>query len=256
MRMDRKEKREQRASQARARRLRAALGGAAVVILAVPIGIWLADGEAERDARRAVPDRPPAQARTGPAPFDFWVLALSWSPTHCADPEIAARDRLQCAGPRPYAFVVHGLWPQYERGFPRSCPSDERGPDAAEVSAMLDLMPARELVRNQWERHGTCAGLPARAYFSEVRAAAARVTIPDGWSGRSSWTTVSAADVERAFIAANPGLVPEAVAVQARDGLLREVRVCLGRDLSFRACPEVDARGVDGGRLRVPPTRG
>lgn len=253
--MTRQEKRARRASQARTRRIGAVLGGVGVVILSVPIGLWFAQGDAEREARRAVPAEAPEHTRSTEAPFDFWVLALSWSPTHCADPEIAARDRAQCAGARPYGFVVHGLWPQYERGFPRSCPSDEPGPTASEVTAMLDLMPARELVRNQWERHGTCSGLSARDYFSEVRAAEARVAIPEGWSGREGWSTVSPEDVERAFLTANPGLERGGIAVQARDGLMREVRVCLARDLSFQACKEVDARGVDGGRLRVPPTR-
>ena len=27
----------------------------------------------------------------------------------------------QCEAGRPYAFVVHGLWPQYERGYPEKC---------------------------------------------------------------------------------------------------------------------------------------
>ena len=34
------------------------------------------------------------------------------APTARADP--------QCSG-RPFAFVVHGLWPQYEKGFPSYC---------------------------------------------------------------------------------------------------------------------------------------
>src|ERR1044071_584072 len=57
-----------------------------------------------------------------PGKFDFYVLALSWSPSFCE----ASRERNpnrndpQC-GARPYAFVVHGLWPQYERGFPSNC---------------------------------------------------------------------------------------------------------------------------------------
>ena len=43
--------------------------------------------------------------------FDYYALSLSWSPTYCADK--GARDGgPQCNGPRPYAFVLHGLWPQ------------------------------------------------------------------------------------------------------------------------------------------------
>src|SRR5688572_25487595 len=49
-------------------------------------------------------------------PIDYFVLALSWSPTFCAS-EQAAGERLQCGTGRKYAFVVHGLWPQYRKGW-------------------------------------------------------------------------------------------------------------------------------------------
>jgi ribonuclease T2 len=59
--------------------------------------------------------------QNAPGEFDFYVLSLSWSPSFCE----AASERgnsgrsqqAQCGG-RPFSFVVHGLWPQYERGFP------------------------------------------------------------------------------------------------------------------------------------------
>ena len=54
-----------------------------------------------------------------PGQFDYYVLALSWSPSFCETATGNAR-RQQC-GARPFSFVVHGLWPQYERGFPESC---------------------------------------------------------------------------------------------------------------------------------------
>ena len=56
----------------------------------------------------------------GDGDFDFYVLALSWSPSYCAI-EGDGADPAQCANGRPYAFVVHGLWPQYEKGYPRDC---------------------------------------------------------------------------------------------------------------------------------------
>ena len=54
-----------------------------------------------------------------PGQFDYYVLSLSWSPSFCETATGNAR-RQQC-GARPFSFVVHGLWPQYERGFPESC---------------------------------------------------------------------------------------------------------------------------------------
>ena len=54
------------------------------------------------------------------AGFDFYVLALSWSPGYCAS-EGSNADENQCNSPRRYEFVVHGLWPQFEKGFPSDC---------------------------------------------------------------------------------------------------------------------------------------
>src|ERR1700728_4191289 len=102
--------------------------------------------------------------------FDFYVLSLSWSPSFCA----AAAERgargagMQC-GARPYSFVVHGLWPQYDRGFPEYCQVPSPRLDHEIVSSMLDLMPAPHLIFNEWDRHGTCSGLSPGAYFETIR---------------------------------------------------------------------------------------
>jgi ribonuclease T2 len=55
--------------------------------------------------------------QNAPGKFDYYVLSLSWSPSFCETATGNAR-RQQC-GARPFSFVVHGLWPQYERGFPK-----------------------------------------------------------------------------------------------------------------------------------------
>src|SRR5947209_16704458 len=65
-----------------------------------------------------------------PGQFDFYVLSLSWSPSFCeAAGERGTPPQQQC-GARPYSFVVHGLWPQYERGFPEFCQQPARGSTA------------------------------------------------------------------------------------------------------------------------------
>lgn len=210
-----------------------------------------AAGPAGQPAEAGLPEPP-----GGSWPFDFWVLALSWSPTHCGADGMAERDPQQCAGPRPYGFVVHGLWPQFERGFPRSCPARTSAPDRALTEAMLDIMPSRRLVAIQWERHGTCSGLAADGYFATTRAARDRVSIPAALQGPTDWQLMEAGAIEAAFIAANPGLDPAAIAVEARGSRLREVRICLGHDLAWRSCPQVDAGGEPAGRdLRIPPQR-
>ena len=62
-----------------------------------------------------------------PGEFDYYALALSWSPSYCATN--GGRDPNQCGSGRRLGFVLHGLWPQYEKGYPQSC-SREPLPDA------------------------------------------------------------------------------------------------------------------------------
>jgi ribonuclease I len=116
--------------------------------------------------------------------FDFYVLALSWSPSYCAAARARhpdGKDSMQC-GSRPFAFVVHGLWPQYEKGFPSYCQVPAPKLDRGQVAGALDMMPSPSLVMHEWERHGTCSGLSAAAYFETVRKARATVKDPTGLS--------------------------------------------------------------------------
>src|ERR1700716_2994268 len=116
-----------------------------------------------------------------PGQFDFYVLSLSWSPSFCeAAGERGTPPQQQC-GARPYSFVVHGLWPQYEKGFPEFCQQPAPRLDRNIVSSMLDLMPAPRLIFNEWDKHGTCSGLAPRAYFETVRKVRAQVKIPDAY---------------------------------------------------------------------------
>ena len=191
--------------------------------------------------------------------FDFYVLSLSWSPSFCAasqerSPEAAARQQ-QC-GERPYSFVVHGLWPQYEKGFPEFCQVPAPRLDRNIVSSMLDLMPAPRLIFHEWDRHGTCSGLSARAYFDTIRKARAVVKIPDDYIDVSEPLTVTPDQVEDAFVKANPGLTKAAIAIGCDNRHLREVRICLNKDLQFRECGEVDQRSCRRDNLVMPPVRG
>ena len=100
-----------------------------------------------------------------PGRFDFYVLALSWSPSYCAASAERAPNRApdqQCGG-RPFAFVVHGLWPQYDKGFPSFCQVPAPRLFRGIVEANLDLMPSPRLIFHDWDRHGTCSGLGAAA---------------------------------------------------------------------------------------------
>jgi len=202
----------------------------------------------------ALPGTAPARGVNVAGDFDFYVLSLSWSPSYC-EAEGARADRTQCAAGRPYAFVVHGLWPQYERGFPEFCRARPgRAPETL-VRHMLDMMPSPGLVRHQWEKHGSCSGLTPERYFATLRAARARIAIPRDYIGPTAHRMVGTDDVERQFQRANPGLPADAIAVTCDLRRLREVRICLGKDLRFRSCPEIDRRACRNPRLAMPPAR-
>jgi ribonuclease T2 len=198
------------------------------------------------------------QRQNEPGKFDFYVLTLSWSPSFCeANAERAgdrATQREQC-GDRPFSFVVHGLWPQYERGFPEYCQVPAPRLNRSIVSSMLDLMPSPRLIFHEWDRHGTCSGLAARAYFDNVRRARAVVKIPEEYIDLRSPLTVTPDDVEDAFVKANPGLTREGISVACDSRRLNEVRICLGRDFKFQDCAENERRACRRDKLVMPPVR-
>jgi ribonuclease T2 len=193
-----------------------------------------------------------------PGSFDFYVLALSWSPSYCAAAAERSPNRApdqQCTG-RPFSFVVHGLWPQYERGFPSNCVVPAPRLNRAIVGANLDLMPSPRLIFHEWDRHGTCSGLSASAYFDSVRKARGAVKIPAEYDDLDKPMMVSPGDVADAFLKANPGLPRAGLTVACDSKRLSEVRICLNKDLSFRDCDELARRSCRRNRVVMPAMRG
>jgi ribonuclease T2 len=195
-----------------------------------------------------------AQRQQGePGKFDYYVLSLSWSPSFCETAR-GGSARQQC-GARPYSFVVHGLWPQFERGFPESCQVPAPRLDHRIMSGMLDLMPAPGLVYHEWDTHGTCSGLDQRAYFDLIRKARAAVQIPPQFASPTQTLEVTADQVIDAFVKANQGLAAAGIAIDCDRSRLREVRVCLTKELKFRDCGASRDRACTG-TVRMPPVRG
>lgn len=193
-----------------------------------------------------------------PGQFDFYVLALSWSPSYCEASQERAPNRApdqQCGG-RPFSFVVHGLWPQYEQGFPAFCQVPAPRLDRNIVGSMLDLMPSPRLIFHEWDRHGTCSGLSANAYFETVRKARAVIKIPADYLELDKPMMVTPDDVTAAFVKANPNLPRGAIAVACDSKRLSEVRVCLKKDFSFHDCAEVTRRACRRDKIAMPAVRG
>jgi ribonuclease T2 len=165
--------------------------------------------------------------------FDYWVLALSWSPTWCA---LEGEDRGSPQCDRALGFVLHGLWPQYEQGWPSFCRTGERDTSRTETAAMADIMGEAGAAWYQWQKHGRCSGLSARDYFVLARQAFGQVVPPPQLMALDEPVTIPARVIEDAFLAVNPGLTRDMVTITCSDGRIQEARVCLTRDLTLRAC--------------------
>ncbi|HRO11274.1 ribonuclease T2 [Amaricoccus sp.] len=162
-------------------------------------------------------------------PFDYYLLALTWTPSWCAAEGNPGEG--QCDPRRDLGFTVHGLWPQYEAGWPEDCASAEADPSRRETAAMADVMGSGSLAWYQWKKHGRCAGLPARDYFGLIRRLHDALDLPRPGEGRAT-----AAGLEAAILAANPALSSDGVIVTCRGGRIAEVRICLTPELAPRAC--------------------
>ncbi|MFZ1107559.1 MAG: ribonuclease T [Rhodomicrobium sp.] len=249
-----------------------------------------------------------AQGQRGAAPgdFDYYILALSWSPTYCDghgggnggggdgdrggyggreddggggyDDRGGGYERRgwggggrgygrgrdnsdeQCSGVRPYAFVLHGLWPQYERrGWPETCEARERPwvPDEL-IGQMMDIMPSRRLVIQEYKKHGVCSGLDPRRYFQAARSAYDSVRMPEEFRDLSKPLTVSPDEIRRAFLQVNPQLGAGMIQVVCSRNLLRELRICFSKDLSPRDCSQGEQSRplCNSDSVIMPPVRG
>jgi ribonuclease T2 len=167
--------------------------------------------------------------------FDYYVMSLSWSSNWCALEGDARRDP-QCDAGRGLTFVLHGLWPQYEDGYPSYCRTTERDPSRGETAAMADVFGGAGLAFYQWKKHGRCAGLSAQDYYDTARKAYAGLMIPDVFSQLDDQVALPASVVEDAFLEANPGLARDQITITCDEGMIQEARLCLTKDLQPRRC--------------------
>jgi ribonuclease T2 len=192
-------------------------GGWKGVLLALCLpGAALADGERAGD-------------------FDYYVAALSWSAAWCAR-EGDARGEPQCDPGQGITFVLHGLWPQYEDGWPSFCRTVRRDPSRGDTAAVADVFGGAGAAFYQWKKHGRCSGLAPRDYFALARRAKEMLRVPPVLAEVKKPLTVPAAVIEGAFLEANPALSRDMVTVTCDQGMIAELRVCLTRDLTPRRC--------------------
>ncbi len=205
-----------------------------VILIATPV--W---AQAKGEQRGALPGK-----------FDFYVLALSWSPTYCANGG-DKRSADQCHLGAMNDFVVHGLWPQFDSGYPTECVSDEKELPKTTLEAATRVFPDIRLADHEWKRHGTCTARAPADYLEDVGSARQHVVVPVSFKQPKSEFSVAPTDIEKAFIAANPGLEPTMISIGCPKAELQDVRICFTKDLKgFRACPE-----LEGGSCRAPSVK-
>jgi ribonuclease T2 len=182
----------------------------------------LCDGQTGAACKSATPRR-----------FDYYTLALSWSPTYCAQ---RPDDHDQCAAGSGYGFVLHGLWPQYESGWPQYCAGQPL--NDALVARFAPLYPSPKLMRHEWRKHGTCSGLAPADYFALSGRLRESVRIPAQYQQPATTLRTRGAELVRAFARANPQLTDGAVLPVCRDGgrFLSEVRICFNPSGASRPC--------------------
>lgn len=167
--------------------------------------------------------------------FDYYVLSLSWSPTWCAL-EGDRRGSPQCDPERDFGWVLHGLWPQYERGWPSFCNTSQRNPSRSDTAMMADIMGTSGSAWHQWNKHGRCSGLSSDDYYALARQAYGQIARPEIFRKLQDPIRLPASVVEDAFLEANPALSPNKITVTCKSERIQEVRICLTKSLEPRDC--------------------
>jgi ribonuclease T2 len=164
-------------------------------------------------------------------PFDFYVLSLSWSPDYCNG---HSQDQQQCAIGKKYGFVLHGLWPQFNTGYPQNCTTEHL---LQEIKAQFaDLYPSPKLFDHEWSKHGTCSGLKPVEYLTLSKQIKNSVVIPPAYVAPTKPFRVTIDQLVQEFVAANTvlGLPKESLAVNCSgtraESFLTELRVCFARE--------------------------
>lgn len=168
--------------------------------------------------------------------FDYYLLTLSWSPSYCADDAKKGRDKLQCFSSRNYGFVVHGLWPQYDKGYPDYCNTSFKKPSRKLVDQMLKFSPSRGLIHHEWKKHGTCSGLSSLEYFRLAVKTFKAFNRPQSLVGLERPALKSVREIRQELLDANPDIPSDGLIITCKRQKLREVRICLNKKGNYISC--------------------
>ena len=214
---------------------------------ATPVAVVSGDQPVQQ-GRMATPTKKPARTpqrtaatptagkrvKNTPGDFDFYVMDLSWSPDYCAGSNVD--DPQQCRIGKKLGFVLHGLWPQYNRGYPSEC-SNVTFPQDVQAK-FPNLYPNAKLYTHEWDKHGTCSGLKPLEYLTLSQSLKESIAIPPAYRNPARAFRATVDDLKTAFVDVNSSLSKDALAVQCSGSgrFLKELVVCFSRDGKPSAC--------------------
>jgi ribonuclease T2 len=177
-----------------------------------------------------------AQNPGTPGKFDLYVLTLSWSPDYCATNQ--KPDPNQCNVGKKLGFVLHGLWPQYQKGYPANCSSQKLTP--AIKQKFPGLYPSAGLYNHEWQKHGTCSGKTPEQYLALSKKLKDSVAIPTVYNRPIKPFRTTIAGLKTTFISANSEFTADGIAPYCSDSgrFLKEVFFCYSPDGKAGICSQ------------------
>lgn len=85
----------------------------------------------------------------------------------------------------------------------------------------MTVFPTEQLMTHEWQKHGTCSGSPALAYFKAAEDAHASVKLPPELEPGSERRSMTGAQIAKLIRDANPAITGRSLAV-----------VCSGRKVA------------------------
>jgi len=178
------------------------------------------------------------QKRGEPGVFDDYALSLSWAPSYCAS---HPTDPNECGPNKRFGFVLHGLWPQYEKSWPQFCSNATMTPK--EEDQYAPLYPSKALMEHEWPKHGTCSGLGVDGYFTLSKTLKESVRIPDAYQQPATTFKTTSQELAKAFLTANPDLKEGSVLAVCSGKFLSEIHVCFDKaGTQSRACSDSETK--------------
>jgi ribonuclease T2 len=175
---------------------------------------------------------PPAYA----ADFDYYKLAISYSPSFCTNAENNGLNYKQCRTNNGVHFVLHGFWPQRENGWPENCPSQKNFVPSRIAKKFRDIIPDKRAIQYQWRKHGVCSDLDPEAYLNLARQAVGKLDLTEIGKALDGKPELDTSSARQILLQSNPGLNKTGFVFHCENNIIQDIRFCLTKALQSRPC--------------------